>query len=55
MMISLEEKKPIEKTKPLNDEALDQVAGGAGGAPPPTAAPMLEQEKPKVVTISKRP
>ena len=26
----MEDKKPIEKTKPLNDEALDQVSGGAG-------------------------
>ena len=26
----MEDKKPIEKTKLLNDEALDQVSGGAG-------------------------
>ena len=24
----MEDKKPIEKTKPLTDEALDQVSGG---------------------------
>ena len=49
-----ENKKNESQDLEVKDEALDEVAGGAGGSPKPTATPCLDPTKQQSFTYGKR-